>query len=220
MIRIESCILRFSMKGFCIIMTFCIYTSTFSQIKYHDKGKGKEKTIAKPYGFKNGESLFYADDGKLDSSVSLKNGKLNGLTKVYYSDDDIFYFEYKNDSLVSHRIYDSTHKLKYESPLNLNPIPKTTFHFSSGRNYYDTSKSDTLRINQDVPYMNQWVYFPGATVIPIDKYSWEVKAWKPQPKTKSGKMVVDIYDFIVENSHVLQKTQLLREEIILIPLKL
>ena len=197
----------------------CAQTGDSIIIKYHGNGNIKQKISINQQRFKNGESLYYSEGGTLDSSVSFRKGKLYGLTKVYYSQDDIFHFNYRNDSLISHKIYDSTHNLKYESPLSLESIPNTTFHFTSGRNYFDPTKVDTLTVNTDIPFMNQHIYFPGATVIPINKSSWIIKAWKAQPNSKNGKMVVVTTQFGVEDSHVSQPQKQLREEIILIPIK-
>ena len=112
-----------------------------------------------------------------------------------------------------------TNNLKYESPLNLNQIPKTTYKFLSGRNYYDHTKTDTLVVNRDVPFMNESIYFPGAALISIDQYSWAIKSWKPQPHSQNGKMVVDISQFNVDDTHVVQPNTPLREEIILVPIR-
>ena len=204
---------------FFLSVSVCAQTGDTMLIKYYENGNIKEKISINQKGLKNGESFYYSEEGILDSSASYKNGKLDGLTIVYYAEDDIFHFNYRNNSLISHKIYDSNHKLKYESPLSLKSIPKTTLHFTSGRKYYDHTKVDTLIVNKDVPFMNLNIYFPGATVMSIDKYSWIIKAWKAQPHSQNGKMVVVISQFGVEDSHVLQSQKQLREEIIFIPIK-
>ena len=68
--------------------------------------------------------------------------------------------------------------------------------------------------------MNQNVYFPGATVKAVGKYSWEIKSWNPQPNSENGKMVVDIDQFNVESAETAsRKPKRLRHEVILIPIE-
>ena len=215
------------MKIILIIVIILIYASSFAQTKdrlvttYYPTGQVKLKGKLNKVGLKNGEFIYYAPDGSIDSSITFKNGKLDGLKKIYYYANDIFYFDYQDGKFLSHKIYDSSKQLKYESPLDIKHFPKTTFQFASGRQYFSHGKTDTLTINQDVPYMNQNVYFPGATVRAIGRYSWEIKSWNPQPNSSNGKMVIDISQFnIVEIPETAaKKSKLLRHEVILISIK-
>ena len=181
------------MKTILTLLTILIWTTAYSQTKdssasnYYPSGQVKERGELNKSGFKNGEFIYYAANGNIDSSITFKNGKLNGLKKIYYSQDDIFYFDYHNNKLVDHKIYDSAGNLKYHSPLKKRNIPKTKYYFKSSRNYYDHNKLDTLIISEEVPYMNQNVYFPGATVKAVGKYSWEIKSWHPQPNSEKWK---------------------------------
>ncbi len=186
---------------------------------YYKNGKIEKSISVNKKGLKNGESFYYAESGDLDSSSFFSNGKLNGLTKIYYSNNDIFYFEYKNGLLISHKIYDSVHNLKYESPLDIKSIKKTVYRFTSGRDYFDNTKTDTLIIDKNIPIMNSYVYFPGATATRIDSYSWALKNWGPQPNSTNGKMVVSISQFCVEDAHVSRVNTQLKEEIIFIKIK-
>ncbi|HVX26420.1 MAG TPA: hypothetical protein VHB70_08770 [Parafilimonas sp.] len=214
------------MKNILILVITIICTSTFAQTKdsleaaYYSNGQVKEKGNFNKAGLKDGEFIYYDSNGNIDSSITFEKGKLNGLKKVYYSNDDIFYFDYHNNKLRSHKIYDSANNLKYESPLDIKNIPKTTYHFTSGRDFYKQGETDTLIINSDVPYLNENVYFPGAIVKSVGKYSWEIQAWKAQPNSTNGKMVIDINQFIVEAFETAtKKSKLLRHEVILVPIK-
>ena len=214
------------MKIILTLVTIILWTPNFAQTKdsltriYYSNGQVKEKVESYQVGLKDGEFIFYGSDGNVDSSITFKNGKLTGLKKIYYSVDDIFYFNFHNNKLRNHKIYDSANHLKYESPLDIKHIPKTTFQFASGREYYKRNNTDTLLINQDVPYLNQNVYFPGATVKSIGRNSWEIKSWDPKPNTSNGKMVIDITQFNVESPETAEKkAKSLRHEVILIPIK-
>jgi antitoxin component YwqK of YwqJK toxin-antitoxin module len=159
-------------------------------------------------------------DGNLDSRITFKNGKLNGSKKTYYSKDDIFYFDYRNNKLISHKIFDSAYHLKYQSPLNLKKNHQTKYHFVSGRDYYSKGKIDTITIDKDIPYMNEYVYFPGATVRSIGKYAWEISNWNQLPNSEYGKMIIDVSEYIVETPEtVSKKSKKLRHKVILIPIK-
>ena len=211
--------LLIAFSAFFITLCSKAQTNDSALIKHYPNGTIKEIGYQDKNGLKTGEFKYYSDNGNLDSSSMFKNGKLNGVTKVFYSEDDIFYFEYQNNSLISHKIYDSLGKLKYESPLPYKSIPKTKFRFASGRSFYDHSKTDTLIVNDNIPFMNQYIYFPGARVIPLNHYSWIIEKWQPQPHSNNGKMVVVTSEFGVEDSHVFQQHKLRKEETILVPIK-
>ncbi|MFT3911453.1 MAG: hypothetical protein QM737_18665 [Ferruginibacter sp.] len=213
------------MKSISTILTFFIVLYLKAQTndslitKYYSNGVLKEKGYLNKKKLKSGEFTYYSENGNLDSSSIFKNGKLNGITKIFYSEDDVFFFEYKNNLLISHKIYDSIGRLKYESPLPFKPILRTKFKFASGRLFYDHLKTDTLIVNNDIPFMNQNIYFPGATVTQLDHYSWIIKNWQTQPHSSNVKMVVVTSEFGVDDSHVFQKHKLIKEETILIPVK-
>jgi len=215
------------MKPLFILIAIIISRDNFAQTtdsltkSYYSSGQLKSIGRFTNKGLKNGEFIYYSEEGKIDSSITFKNGRLNGLKIIYYFDDDIFHFNYQNNKLLSHTIYDSTNQLKYKSPLDIHNIPKTTFHFTSGRTFYKRGSIDTLLINQDVPCMNQNIYFPGATFRSIDKYTWEIRRWDPQPGTSKGKMVIDINQFNIDGipETTAIKSKSLRHEIILVPIE-
>ena len=215
------------MKTILILIAIIISGNNFAQTndslikRYYSSGQLKSTGRLTSKGLKDGEFIYYSKEGKIDSSITFKNGRLDGLKVIYYSPDDIFNFSYQNNQLQSHTIYDSTNHLKYKSPLNIDNIPKTTFHFTSGRNFYKSGSTDTLLINHDVPFLNQNIYFPGATVRSIDKYSWQISRWDPQPGTSKGKMVIDISQFTIDGfpETASIKSKALRHEVILIPIE-
>jgi hypothetical protein len=100
---------------------------------------------------------------------------------------------YKKNILVNHVAFDEQGKLIYQSPL-LQGQKKPTYRLASGRSYFDSKNLDTLILNNNIPSLNLNVYFPGATFIKIDPYSYYIKSWKPQPNSNKGKMVIDIYE--------------------------
>jgi hypothetical protein len=211
--------LRFIIKYFFTTLYLFFGYYSFSQQgsyksnKYYSSGGIKEKISLNNLGVKDGISFFYSENGHLDSTVTLRNGKINGLKKIFNIDGDIVFMDYNEDSLIRHRVYSKFSELKYESPLNLKRIPKTTFKFSSGRKYFDRKSFDTLIINKDVPLLNLNVYFPGAKVYKIDNYTYMIKDWEPQPNSNNGKFVVNIYQDIFASAKIL------REEIIYVTLK-
>ena len=106
-------------------------------------------------GLKDSVSEYYDEDGYLDSSINYINGKINGI-KLYYEDGGTFENLYKNDSLISKNWYDSSDVLKYSLPVNITNVSHTTIKFSSGRNYFDPNKTDTLELfNKGLPPFNR-----------------------------------------------------------------
>ncbi len=215
------------MKTIFILIAIIISLNNFAQTAgsfpttYYSSGQLKSIGRLNNKGLKDGEFIYCSEDGKIDSSITFKNGRLDGLKIIYYFEDDIFYFNYQNNKLQSHKIYDSKNRLKYKSPLDIQAIPKTNFYFKSGRNFYKSGSIDTLVINQTVPFMNQNIYFPGATIHSIDQYSWEIRQWDTQPGTSKGKMVIDITQFNIDGlpETALIKSKSLRHEVILVPIK-
>ena len=122
---------------------------------------------------------------------------LNAQTDVH---SDTNYYEnsrirdiltYRKDKLINHIGFDEMGNLNYQSPLL--PSQKTTsYKLKSGRSFFDSIKLDTLIFDTNVPAINLNVYFPSATVQKINSHTYFIKAWKPQPNTNKGKVVVDI----------------------------
>lgn len=174
--------------------------------KYKDSSsKGKQIISYNSKRLKDGVSKFYNAAGKLDSTVTFKNNVREGLKTFFYTENDIVLFVYKNNRVIKHTIIDSNNNIKYASPLDISKIGKTTFRFSSGRDYFSSDQNDTIFIKtDDVPPMNFNIYFPGATVIKIDNNTYAIRKWNTQPNTTKGKMVVDIFDRLFSNSRMLR----------------
>ena len=102
-------------------------TETYVLKKENINKKGKQKISVDKSGIKNGVSEYYNTKGKLDSTVTYKDGKLNGLKTFFYTEDDIFYSDYVNDSLIRQRILSKSGLVKYESPYDTSQVPATTF---------------------------------------------------------------------------------------------
>ena len=133
----------------------------------------------------------------LTFSLFFSSLSLNAQTDIH---SDTNYYEnarirdiltYRKNKLINHIGFDEKGNLNYQSPLL--PSQKTTsFKLKSGRSFFDTSKLDTIIFDTNVPAINLYVYFPDATVQKINSYTYFIKAWKPQPNTNKGKIVVDI----------------------------
>lgn len=119
--------------------------------------------------------------------------KLRSDTNFYENGRIRDIITYKKKTLINHIGFDETGKLIYQSPLLANQRTPS-YKFSSGRLYFDSTKLDTLIIGNNIPKANFNVYFPGATVMRIDAYTYFIKSWKPQPKTQKGKMVIDVVE--------------------------
>jgi len=116
---------------------------------------------------------------------------------------------YKKKKLIHHVAFDDLGKLIYQSPLLPNQT-KPTYKFKSGRLYFDSKKLDTLVFNTNIPEMNLYVCFPGATIKQIDRYTYFIRSWSRQPKTGKGKMVIDV----TENSFFKTRVVYYKEEAI------
>ena len=98
---------------------------------------------------------------------------------------------YKKKKLINHIGFDEYGNLNYQSPLLPNQkIP--SFRFKSGRTFFDNTELDTIIFDKNVPAINLNAYFPGATVQRINSHTYFIKAWKPQPNTSKGKIVIDV----------------------------
>lgn len=205
---------------FILFLLFC--KNSFGQISQSDNyilkekytTKGKQIISYNKAGLKDGVSKYYNNVGYQDSAVTYKNGKRNGLKTFYYAANDIMLFEYKNNRIIRQVILDSNQNVKYESPLNINKIGKTTFEFASGRSFYRMNTTDTIYFhNKDVPSMNLNIYFPGATVIRLNNTTYIIRKWDAQLNTNKGKIVVGIYDRMFTHPFIL------RNDIFLIDIK-
>ncbi|MDI3319850.1 toxin-antitoxin system YwqK family antitoxin [Pinibacter soli] len=214
------------MKIILTLIASIVIVAAFSQTKdrlvetFYPDGTLKERGYTNTEGLKNGVFMYYAEDGFLDSSITFKNGKLNGPKNVYSVNHAMFTSEFFNGRLVSQTVFDSLNNITFKYPLQLKDKPKTTYHFASGRNYYEKGTADTLTISNGVPYGNQFVNFPGARVRPIKNFSWEILSWNPQPDSSMGKMIVDIYEISIDIPEAPSKGSKTRSrEVILIPVK-
>ena len=99
----------------------------------------------------------------------------------------------RNHSLINHIVFDESGELIYQSPLlPTQKIP--AFKFVSGRTYFDAERLDTIVFDKNIPRLNLYVIFQDATVARVTPNSYSIRSWKPQPGTRKGKMVIDIYE--------------------------
>ena len=152
---------------------------------------------------KDGISFYFDEDGYIDSSVEYKNGKLNGIKNKYYKDYGIYSYEYKNDILIYHKVFDTLNVLKYQTPLDVKNIGKTKFNFKSNRNYFDQDKSDTITIiNNGLPNYNRGISFTGAIISRIDDNSYKISTSKHYDNLKEIKLKVSIYQHLGDTTEV------------------
>lgn len=138
-------------------------------------------------------SVFYNETGTIDSTVNYLNGKRNGAKYFFYNDTTII-DDFHNDTLEKHSIYDSAHVLIYQCPINLESVSKTKFWFSSGRNYFDQSKTDTINIiNKGLPFFNKGIGFKGVNYIRITDSSYAIKKSPKLNDLKELKIFVQVY---------------------------
>ena len=124
---------------------------------FYSPGKLKQLISYNLDGLRDSISEYYNRDGYLDSSMNYSNGKLNGI-KFYYENGGTFKNIYRSDSLIQQNWYDSTDILKYSLPVSIATVSKTRIKFSSGRDYFDTTKTDTIEFfNKGLPPFNRMV---------------------------------------------------------------
>lgn len=142
-------------------------TSDIKKTTLYSNGIVKNVLSLTRSGIKNGECIYYDKYGTKDSSVIYSNGIKNGLKKVYSSYGRYENF-YKNGVLINHKEYNSLNVLKYETPLNIKSLSKTTYKLLSNRNYLDKHKTDTIVIiNKTLPTYNRAIGIIGPLSRPL-----------------------------------------------------
>jgi hypothetical protein len=126
----------------------------------------KEIISLNSHDIKNGESFYFDEKGKMDSSVTFLNGKRNGIKNKYFSADGIYQSQYINDTIVCKKIYDSLGVLAYVDPLDVNQFAPIEAKLSNGKNYVVYNESDTLLLLNDsnIPALNTGIETIGATL--------------------------------------------------------
>ena len=144
-------------------------------------------------GLRDSISEYYDKDGYLDSSMNYSNGKLNGI-KFYYGDGGTFKNIYRSDSLIQQNWYDSTNILKYSLPVNIAAVSKTRIKFSSGRDYFDTTKTDTIEFfNKGLPPFNRMVTISkGISLKHLNDSSYIIKLSNNSEPLREIKIVTAI----------------------------
>ena len=152
---------------------------------------------------KDGISFYFDEYGYIDSSVEYKSGKLNGVKNKYYPDYGIYSYEYKNDTLIFHRVYDTLNELKYQTPLDIKSIGKTKYYLKSNRNYFDQDKRDTITIvNSGLPNYNRGFSFTGAIFSRINDNVYSIRTLKHYDDLKEIKIKVLIFQHLGDTTEV------------------
>jgi hypothetical protein len=114
---------------------------------------------------RNGESFYFDENGKMDSSVTFLNGKYNGIKNKYFSEYGIYEYDYINDTAVSKKIYDTLGVLVSIEPLDISKFPPLIAVLSNNKNYVVRNETDTLLLQNDydIPAFNTAITSIGAT---------------------------------------------------------
>lgn len=170
---------------------------------FYSTARVKEILSLNKDSIKNGISFHFNEDGYLDSSVEYKNGKLNGIKNKYYPDYGIYSYEYRNDTLIYHKVYDTLGELKYQTPLDLAKIGKTTYYLRSKRNYIDMGKGDTITIiNNGLPYYNRGVSFTGVLFSRINENEYGLRTLNLGDPLKEIKIRISIFQHLGDTTEV------------------
>ena len=170
---------------------------------FYSTARVKEILTLNKDSVKDGISFYFDEDGFMDSSVEYKNGKLNGIKNKYYADYGIYSYEYKNDTLICHKVYDTLNELKYQTPLDIKNIGKTKFYFKSNRNYFDQDTGDTITIiNSRLPNYNRGISFTGAIISRINDNEYGIRTSKHYDDLKEIKLKVSIFQHLGDTTEV------------------
>lgn len=191
-----------------IVYIFCLTNCNQADIRvikkktFYANGKIKNVLSLTPDSIKDGECIYFDEYENKDSSVTFSNGILDGLKQVYskyghYTD------VYKNGILINHKEYDSLNVLKYETPLNINNLSKTTYKFASNRTYLDKNKTDTLVIiNESVPTYNRGIEIVGPLSQPLGDDSFIIGATNHFHDFKILKIFVKLYQHTGDSTEI------------------
>ncbi|MBL0145409.1 MAG: hypothetical protein IPP48_06280 [Chitinophagaceae bacterium] len=170
---------------------------------FYSTARIKEILSLNKDSLKDGICFYFNEDGYLDSSVEYKTGKLDGIKNKYYPDYGIYSYEYKNDTLICHKMYDTLNELKYQTPLDIKSIGKTEFYFKSNRNYFDQDKVDTITIiNSGLPYYNRGISITGAIISRITDREYSIRTSKHFDDLKEIKIQVFIKQHLGDTTEV------------------
>ena len=163
---------------------------------YYNNGEIKDSLTFNAGTLKDGKCFYYDDHGNLDSIVTFLNGKRNGLKSKYFGEYGIHTYNYKNDSLIEERNYDTLNNLTYVAPLNVKKLPKTYFRLLSNRTFLTQKNTDTIElINLDLPPFNRGITILGATFRDLKKANtYEIRATADSKFTKSIDILIKIFE--------------------------
>ena len=146
--------------------------------KLYSSGKIQAILSLNSDSLKNGESFYLDENGYLDSSVEYINGKRNGFLNKYY-DIGIYSYEFRNDTLIKERYYDSLNQLLVETPIDIKKVGRTKIKFTGNHNYFDPTKVDTLEIfNEGLPPGNRSLSVIGAIIEHINDNTFTIRTSK------------------------------------------
>ena len=165
---------------------------------YHHNKTIKAKLSYNLKGEKEGKSYYYNRAGNLDSTITFRNNKRNGLTQIFY-DGLTRNCEYSNDSLLSEKTYDSDNNLMFLAPLTPEFIGEIQIEFLSGKTYFDHFQEDTFRIIGNIPIMNRIVSISGAMMTRVDSYSYAVRISKSNPDLHDIVITISAYGNLIES---------------------
>lgn len=172
---------------------------TSEAITYYANGNRKDSINLNKSGTKEGKCFYFGEDGSLDSTVTFKNDKRNGLTSKFYGEYGTYTYEYKEDQLIEQKNYDTSNMLIYKSPLDITSLPKTTYRLKSNRTYFDQDLGDTIFfINPKLPPFNRGIEIRGAYFL-SKANEYNVKAIRVSKRSNALKNImikINIYNSI------------------------
>jgi hypothetical protein len=185
----------------CIIKTNSELPKHILKKKYYQSGKIKQVIAYNLKGLKDSTSNYYNKYGHIDSTINYTNGRLNGNSREYYSNETKIRL-YHNDNLVSICIYNSKNLLEYKSPLDTNLIQNVKYKFLSGRDYLNKSKIDTMvLITEGVPVANRVITIIGALISQLNDTTYMIRSTNNKNSDSAiinigYKQNLDIYDTV------------------------
>lgn len=180
-----------------ILISSVLYCQTKNQthyvVKKYKNGNCKDSISYNQQNKLDGKSIHYNKVGLVDSFETFKNGKLDGLKKVFnYNSLNTFTYQFLNGKVIAFEAYNEEQGLLEKSPLDFTEIPNATMELKSGRKKLTREFIDTVYFDfKGVPPAQRTVYSPCASIRKIDDNTYALRSTKAC-KEKFIKLIVVI----------------------------
>ena len=163
-------------------------------IKKYKNGNCKDSISYNQQNKLDGKSIHYNKAGLVDSFETFKNGKLDGLKKVFnYNSLNTFTYQFLNGKVIAFEAYNEEQGLLEKSPLDFTEIPSATMELKSGRKKLPRKFIDTVYFDfKGVPPAQRIIYSYCASIRKIDDNSYAIISAKAC-REKFIKLKVEIY---------------------------